>query len=243
VNGWIKLHRELLGKSIWQNSTAQQKAVLVTILLLASHIENDWEWRGNRFAVQPGQLITSLPSLAASSGVTVQNVRTALKRFEKMEFLTDESTANGRLITIANWGVYQGATANLTDQLTDDQQTANRQLTDSLTSIKKLKKEKNEKEDKERIGSSEKPKLKKYGEYKWVLLSDEEFTRLIKEYGADMVDHYIKVVDESAQSTGNKNKWKDWNLIVRRAIRDKWGARGNGLQTKNTSLKNYEEAF
>lgn len=41
-------------------------------------------------------------------GVTIQNVRTALERFEKLGFLTSISTKTGRLITIVNWEKYQG---------------------------------------------------------------------------------------------------------------------------------------
>ena len=35
----------------------------------------------------------------------------------------------------------------------------------------------------------------------------------------------IEYIDESAQLTGNKNKWKDWNLVIRKCSRDKWGIR------------------
>lgn len=68
-----------------------------------------------------------------------------------------------------------------------------------------------------------KPLRIKYGEYGWVLLSQEEYSRLIEEYGEETAAHYIRYVDESAQQSGNKNKWKDWNLVVRKAIRGQWG--------------------
>jgi len=73
-----------------------------------------------------------------------------------------------------------------------------------------------------------KPEKLKCGKYGWVRLTQEEGHRLKEEYGEDIVKHYIYLVDERAQSTGNKNKWKDWNLVVRRAIREKWGAGSNG---------------
>lgn len=38
----------------------------------------------------------------------------------------------------------------------------------------------------------------------------------------------VTYLDESAQSNGNKNKWKDWNLMVRRCSRERWGIRSNG---------------
>lgn len=66
----------------------------------------------------------------------------------------------------------------------------------------------------------------KYGEYGWVQLTDEEYERLLDQYGQQTVDYYIRYIDESAQQTGNKNKWKDWNLTIRKAIRDQWGNYG-----------------
>ena len=133
--GWIKLHRELLDKSIWTCSTSVQKVILITLLMMANHEGREWEFKGKRIKLQPGQFITSLPAIAklAGAGVSVQNIRTALKRFAEYEFLTDESTANGRLITICNWERYQRGIEEPNSQtnrpLTDHQQTANRPLT------------------------------------------------------------------------------------------------------------------
>ena len=125
--GWIKLHRELLDKSIWQESTAEQKAILITLLSMANYEPNKWEFQGEQYELQAGQLITSLPSIAEKSGkgISIQNVRTALKRFEKLGFLTDKSTNKNRLITIANWGFYQGCEDEPTGNLTGNQQATN----------------------------------------------------------------------------------------------------------------------
>lgn len=126
------------------------------MLMLASHEEKQWIWKGKKCKVQPGQFVTSLPSLANKSGTTVQNVRTALKLFTNVyEFSTHESTHQSTLVTIENWGIYQDYdtqdNTQANSELTDIQQTANRQL----TAIKKDKNYKNErkKEDKKYIGS------------------------------------------------------------------------------------------
>lgn len=74
----------------------------------------------------------------------------------------------------------------------------------------------------------------KHGEYGWVLLSDSEYQKLIKDHGEQTALHYITVVDESAQQTGNKNKWKDWNLTVRKAIKNSWGS-GYNSKTQESS--------
>ena len=133
--GWITLYRELIKKPIWLNSTPEQKTILITLLLMANHEENEWEWKGQKFTVKPGQMITSLNSIVdkCGKGITTQNVRTALKRFEKLGFLTNESTKQNRLITIVNWGKYQSIeikpNKDFNNQLTNNQQRPNNQLT------------------------------------------------------------------------------------------------------------------
>lgn len=108
--GWICLYRDLLDKAIWQNSTAEQKTILITLLLMANHEPNQWEWKGKKYTVKSGEFITSLEKIVArcGKGITTQNVRSALKRFEKLQFLTNESTKQNRLIKIENWRFYQG---------------------------------------------------------------------------------------------------------------------------------------
>ncbi|MBU5292796.1 DnaD domain protein [Anaerosalibacter bizertensis] len=133
--GWIKLHRQLMDKAIWQSSTPQQKVILITLLTMANHKEKEWEWKGKKYVAKPGQFVTSLQSIVDKSGkgITIQNVRTALNKFEKYEFLTSESTKTGRLITIINWDLYQGDNKEINKddnkELTKDQQSTNKELT------------------------------------------------------------------------------------------------------------------
>lgn len=64
---------------------------------------------------------------------------------------------------------------------------------------------------------------KNYGEFGWVKLTDDEYNRLLNDLGEAEVKRCIAYVDESAQSTGNKNKWRDWNLVIRRCSHNGWG--------------------
>ena len=147
-DGWIKLHRILLEKAIWKTSTPEQKTIFITLLLMVFHDTNEWEWNGKKFITKPGQCVTSLEKIAkeCGNGVTVQNVRTAIKRFEKYGFLTNESTKTGRLISICNWKEYQIKSESDNKEpnkdLTKRQQTANKEL----TTTKNDKKNKNYKE-------------------------------------------------------------------------------------------------
>ena len=145
--GWVKIYRELMYKPIWTQTTPEQKVILITILLKANYEENTWPHRGKLYNCKPGQFITSLESLAAEcgKGVTIQNIRTAIKLFENLGFLTNQSTKSGRLITVVNWGKYQLEDDEPTDKLTKSQQRANKEPTNSLTTNKEIKNDKNEK--------------------------------------------------------------------------------------------------
>lgn len=94
---------------------------------MANHKSNKWIFKGEEFEVKAGQLVTSLESIANSCAkdVTVQNVRTALLKFEKYGFLINKSTNKNRLITIVNWELYQSEE----EKQQVNQQAANKQLT------------------------------------------------------------------------------------------------------------------
>lgn len=72
---------------------------------------------------------------------------------------------------------------------------------------------------------SEEPKRHKHGANGWVLLTDEQYQKLLHDLGPAELERCITYVDESAQITKNKNGWKDWNLVVRRCHREQWGAK------------------
>lgn len=136
MTGWIKLHRILMTKPIWKKSTSAQKVILISLLLMANHEKTEWEWMGTSFNVAPGQFITSLESIkqVAGKGISIQNIRSCLARFKKLEFLTEKSTKNGRIITICNWECYQRQNESVQHR---KQQRGNKEVTP-------IKKDKNE---------------------------------------------------------------------------------------------------
>ncbi len=79
------------------------------------------------------------------------------------------------------------------------------------------------------------PARKSYGKYGWVKLTDEEYHRLLNDFGEAEVKRCIAYVDESAQTTGNKNKWRDWNLVVRKCHREGWGHKKDVQPAQNSS--------
>lgn len=82
------------------------------------------------------------------------------------------------------------------------------------------------------IPSTSKPKLYKHGQYGWVRLTEKQHACLLADLGAEELSRCIAYIDESAQLNGNKNKWRDWNLVIRRCHREGWG---RGFRQTSTS--------
>lgn len=199
MQGWVSLYRELLHKPIWTTSTPEQKTVLVTLLLMANHEDNEWEFKGEKFTVKKGQMITSLESIVTNcgKGVTIQNVRTALKRFEKLGFLTNESTNKNRLITLVNWASFQqqGTEPNkqVNKQLTSNQQATNKQLTTN-NNDNNVNNENNDNKD------------IKHAYAEFVMLTNSEYDKLVEKMGEGVACKYIERLDNYIGSKGKKYK-------------------------------------
>lgn len=78
---------------------------------------------------------------------------------------------------------------------------------------------KEEEKDKEKKES----KKKEFGEFGWVRLTEDQVQKLLTDLGEEELRRCIRYVDESAQKTGNRAGWKDWNLVIRNCHRDGWG--------------------
>ena len=120
AGGFITLHRKMT-KWEWYKDE-HTKTLFLHLLLIANF--RDTRFMGKK--IRRGQIITSLPSLAAETGLSVQNVRTAIKHLISTGEITDVSTRQYRMITVVKYDDYQ----TLTDNPTDSQQTINRPLTD-----------------------------------------------------------------------------------------------------------------
>lgn len=148
MNGWIRLHRQLI-----ENGWMQDHPVFILMiycLLKAAYEPTEIPFRGDRIGVKKGQLIFGRLRAVEETGLTSQNIRTALKKLEKYEFLTIRSTNRYSLITICNWETYQTREDNdqPTDQPASNQQVTSNQPASQPQTISKEVKERKKKEDK-----------------------------------------------------------------------------------------------
>lgn len=199
---------------------------------MANHKEREWEWMGKPYKAKPGQFVTSLESIRqkCGKGISLQNIRTAIKRFEKYEFLTNEVTKVNRLITIVNWEFYQDKNSELTKKLTVNQQSVNNQLTTN-NNDKQCNNETNNnitsKKSKKRIYSDDDPN-KKLAVLLFKLIQKNQN---IKEPDLDKWANTIRLTIESDKRTGKDVQ----DMIVWATSDDFW----SGVILSATSLRKH----
>lgn len=98
-----------------------------------------------------GSFVTSYQSLAEETGLTVMNVRTAIKHLKLTQEITVSQHSKFSVITVKNYDAYQTANKVANNQLTGNQQATNRQL----TTIEEGKKERKEEYNKSPKGDYE----------------------------------------------------------------------------------------
>jgi len=86
MQGWIRLHRELLE---WEwYSDANVSRLFIHCLLKANHKEGSWKG----IKIKRGQFITSLDRLSCEISLSKSQLRTALKKLKSTREIAHEST-------------------------------------------------------------------------------------------------------------------------------------------------------
>lgn len=211
--GWFKFHRCLFKKAIWQSSTPEQKVILITLLGMANHEGKEWEWKGKQFKANAGQFVTSLDSIVkkCGKGISKQNVRSAIDKFKKYEFLTQEVTKTGRLITIVNWELYQSKDLE-TNILTNKEVTKRSQSTNK--EVTPNKNDKNYKNDKKYIY------IKEFTEDKELRQTIIDFMKMRDKTKFPMADRALKIMLNKLKDLSSDTKTQI--KILERSIEHSW---------------------
>ena len=181
-NDYIKLNRKLRS---WGWYKDYKTCHLFIHMLLSAN------WKPGKFKgidIERGQFASSFANLSADTGLTVNEVRTAIKHLELTNELTSKSHVKFSVFTVVKYNEYQ----SLNKQTTTESQPFN----DDLTTIEEVKKER-----------SKEVKIKRVcGAYKHVRLTDGEREELVKDLGDDMTEKAIAFLDEYIEMKGYKAK-------------------------------------
>jgi len=135
MEGWIKLHRKFIE---WEWFDISDMIKLFMFLLLSAN-HKDSTWRG--VEIKRGQYLTGLNSLSEKTKISVQTLRTCLKRLEKTGEINSKVTNKYRLITVCNYDSYQDNQQETNSQ-TNNQLTSKQQATNNKQEYKNINKEK-----------------------------------------------------------------------------------------------------
>lgn len=172
-------------------------------------------WHG--IDIEPGQFITSLPSLAEETSLSVMQVRTALNHLISTGEITSKQQAKCRVITVNNWCLYQGDNRIDNSLVTGKQQDDNRQV----TADKEYKEYKNKKNN----------------------IFTPPTVEEVRAYCQERNNHVDPVTFVNFYSSKGwmvgKNKMKDWKACVRTWERSE--TRGTKTPESNPKVHNYNE--
>ena len=119
--GFITLHRKFLA---WEwAGEPNMVSLFVHLLLLANHEAKKWQGIG----IGRGQLVSSVQSLSARTGLSVSQIRTGLKRLEMTGEIANKTTNKYSIITICKYDSYQ--TQTVCNDKQNDKQIANKSQT------------------------------------------------------------------------------------------------------------------
>ncbi len=122
--GWIKLHNQILD---WEWYKEPAIKVLFLHCLLKANLKPNSKYKGEKLEL--GEFATTQKKLAEETGLTQQQVRTALKKLENSGEISQKSTNKNTFIKVENWGVYQSKKEESNKRVTNEQQTNNKRTT------------------------------------------------------------------------------------------------------------------
>lgn len=135
-NAYIYLRKKILN---WEWFTDVNTAHFFIYCLLKANWESG-SWKGIEF--ERGEFIASLETIVNETGLTVQNIRTAIKHLISTQELTTKQHGKYRIFRVVKYDCYQQANTIPNNEVTRNQQESNKEV----TTDNKVNKEKEVKE-------------------------------------------------------------------------------------------------
>ena len=182
--GWIKLHRKITECSIWESKEPyDRRSAWVDLVMMVNHEDKKVLFDGKMVVVKAGQKITRVRKLSERWHWSKDRTQRFLVLLESEQMIIKESDHNKTLLTIVNYGKYQGQCDSDKDSDKDTHKDSDKPQTRNIRN-KEIKKK------------------NIYGTNQNVLLTDEEFEKLKTQFP----DYQTKIDDLSyyLASTGKK---------------------------------------
>lgn len=154
----------------------------------------DKKWKGQE--IKRGSIVSSYEKLATETGLSVMQVRTAIKKLRSTGEITSKSSNKNTVFIVNNYDLYQGSNKQNNEPVTSKEQTDNIQITTTKES-KEVKKEKNN-------------NIKRFTPPTY-----EQVSTYCKErHNTVDAERFLDFYESKGWMVG-KNKMKDWKAAVR----------------------------
>lgn len=154
----------------------------------------DKKWKGQE--IKRGSIVSSYEKLATETGLSVMQVRTAIKKLRSTGEITSKSSNKNTVFIVNNYDLYQGGNKQNNEPVTSKEQTDNIQITTTKES-KEVKKEKNN-------------NIKRFTPPTY----EQVFTYCKERKNTVDAERFLDFYESKGWMVG-KNKMKDWKAAVR----------------------------
>ena len=217
MNGYIMLHRQLLEWE-WYGDT-KVKAVFIDLLLRANF--KTAQWRGQE--IKRGQVVIGIERFGAKIGLSIQEVKTCLKKLKNTHEITTRATSKFLLVTIVNFELYQSL--DNSEQLHNNFKLTQEQLDSNLIATfnqpqrnKENKDNKNNKDNKSKSEASSlqtEPISKKGKMFTPPTIQEVESYCIEKGWKLSFAQVFLDSNLQSNWTLANGRKMKDWKAACR----------------------------
>lgn len=153
MQGWIKIHRDLLDNELWSDKPFTKGQAWVDLLLLANHKDKNVLIGSHTEMVERGSFITSELKLMERWGWGRKKVKLFLNFLESQKMIERNANNKRTAITIVNYGFYQDCDLPK-EQQKNSKGTAKEQQRDSRGTAKGHKQERKKERMKEYIDTN-----------------------------------------------------------------------------------------
>lgn len=206
MEGWVKIHRQIQENILWSDKPFSKGQAWIDLLIMANYADGEILSKGAVVHIKRGQVFRTQKNLADRWGWSIKKVRTFITLLETQKMATSEGIAQGTLITIENYSVYQdeGQAEALQEDIVEGRQRA----------VEGRQKKKNKNKDKFTPPTVE-----------------EVRTYCIERNNAVDPESFVSFYESKGWMVG-ANKMKDWKAAVRTWERKN----DNGVQNEPRKL-------
>jgi hypothetical protein len=232
MQGWIKLHREVKKNWLYEEKRVFSKfEAWIDLLLEVNHKDNKFLLGNELVTVSRGQTITSIRQLCDRWSWSNTKVKQFLSLLESDKMITVKSDTKKTLITVDKYEFYQ---CHDEEKTTEERHDNDTNTTQKHTN-KNVKNDNNEK--------NEKKKDKKINYADSVSMLEDEYKKLVEQFGEDFTKDRIEKLNLYKGSTGKKYKSDYLTILSWERNNQKDGVKRAASQDAKSFAKEYNLQF